>query len=64
MPTAIDYCTSFTAEQEHPAPAGFRWVTTLSADACPACREGISVGHDHVECCRAELRKIDACPKY
>ncbi len=64
MPNTIDHCTSYTAEMEYPAPPGLRWTTVLAADACENCRDGRSCGHDHVECCRAELRRIDACPEY
>ena len=63
-PERIEHCTSVTAQLDHPAPHGWKWVTTSAEDACDYCRDGIDVGHDHPECCAAELRRVDDKPKY
>ena len=55
----IEHCTAEQAQASHPAPAGYRWVTVLSDDACDYCRDGVYVGYDHLECCAAELRRSD-----
>lgn len=60
----IEHCTSRDAQLERPAPRGWKWVTTLSEDACDDCRNGVDVGHDHLDCCAAELRRVDDNPKY
>lgn len=62
--TRYEHTTADVAEYQHPAPEGYRWVTTLAADACYYCRHGIDVGHDHMECCAAELQPIPTVPAY
>lgn len=57
IPEKIEHCSAFTAQLEHPAPKGWEWVTTLAEDACDDCCNGIDVGHEHSECCAAELRR-------
>ena len=64
MTETIQHCTAHTAQTDHPAPLGWRWVTVLAEDACDDCRDGKDVGHDHLECCAATLRRVQNEPRY
>ena len=61
--TRIEHCTSWFAQTDSPAPAGFRWTTVLREDACEDC-QALRVAGYHAECTDAVLRRKEDCPRY
>lgn len=64
MTETIQHCTSHAAQMDCQAPLGWRWVTVLAEDACDDCRDGVTVGHDHIECCAATLQRVQTEVRY